>query len=328
MAFRMTSDISIGAYKAVKASDIAWRVSVASFTDTCTIKLPLATSIKKTVEGTDIPRNNVQTVFAVGDKVRVACGYNGDNQLRFLGYVARINYAVPLVLECEGYSYQLKHKTFTRSYKSTTLVQLLTDLTDGTEILLSSYIPDVTIENVTFNNVASLKVLEWLQKELLCTVYFNEDSLYAGPSKYAVPKPTERLRLGWNTIDDKDLKLASEDTDLEINIVAKDATGTVKRTKSEQSKYGSVKDVKIRAGMPDDFMKTLRKELQDAQSYAGYEGAITLFLDPWFEKGMVADITDMRFPARTGKYFVETIDGKFGKSGGRQTLKLKHYGNE
>lgn len=322
--FVMSSLCTIGRYKNVPVNEINWKVSVGSFTDTCVIKLPLSTSLRKTTSTTTT--REPRTVFAVGDKVFVSVGY-GVNYSVFEGFVARINYAMPLELECEGYSWQLKNKVFTKSYKSVGLRQMLADLCEGTDIVISEYVPDVEVKAVSFKNAPAIKALEWLQTELLCAVYFDYNTLYAGPSVFAVPKTTQKLRVGWNTADDRELKMAEENTELEINILEKDAAGTVKRTKGESSKYSGVKEVKVRAGLPAQFVETLRKEAQNAQSYRGYEGSITAFLEPHFDKGDVCELEDRLYPDRSGRYFVDTVEGSYGPSGGRQKLTLKHYAN-
>jgi hypothetical protein len=325
MSFAMTSSIFVGAYE-VKANEVQYKCSATSFVDTCTIKLPLASSLRKTVSGTDDIGGRRRTVFAEGDRVEVSLGYDRDDYLCFRGFVARINYAVPLELECEGYSYQIKNKVLNKSYKKTTIKEILSDLCAGTDIVLSGAVPDADVDNVSFKNAPGLKVLEWLQKELLCAVYFDFDQLYAGPSLYAPGKPSASLRIGWNTADDKELK-KRQSQDLEINIIEKDSAGAVKRVKGESSKYSGSKEVKVRAGLPAGFVATLRNELQAAQDYSGYEGSLTAFMLPHFDKGYGCMVEDRRFPERSGRYIVETVEGSFGMGGGRQKLALKYYGN-
>ena len=323
----MTSDIRIGRYKNIKPNSVKWKCSISNFVDTCTIRLPLASYVVSTLVGTDdVATKGKRTVFNEGDKVVVSLGYDGTNTKRFVGFVNRINYAAPLELECEGYSYQLKKKLITKSYQSTTIKKILTDLIDGTDIQLSPYIPNVPITNVTFKNSPAFKVLEWFQKECLCTVYFDYDMLYVGASKFAVPKPHHKIRLGWNTAEDKELKKAIENTETIVHVVEKSPAGAVKRTKSDQSKFDNIKDVKIRAGLPADFVKKLANEIQIAQNTGGYRGDITCFLVPSIENGDVLEITDKRFPDREGSYFVEAVDGSFDNSGGRQKITLRYYG--
>lgn len=338
MCFLMTSNITIGDYTNIKPSGVKWKCSVSNFTDTCTISVPLKTFMRHNNTRLDVYPdksteqkvmelvNSNQVLFNEGDKVSVLLGYDLKNTKRFMGFVKRINYAVPLVIECEGYSYQLTKKVFTKSYKSTTVRDILSDLIVGTDIVLSKYIPTVPLTNVVFKNCPGLKVLEWFAKECLMTVYFDFDQLYVGASKYAVKKPTQKIKMGWNTIGDGSLKKDTSESEVIIHVVEKNSSGNVKRTKSEQKKYSTTKEVKVRSGLTDAVLKDIANDLQKLENYSGYKGEVTTFLDPHFENGYVANVIDERFPDRNGMYFVESVDGSFDSNGGRQKLTLRYYG--
>lgn len=325
MMFVMTSNIKIGGHS-IKPNAVKWKCSVSNFTDTCTITLPLSIYVKTEGVTTETAEPVKNIIFKEGMKVDVSLGYDNENTRRFTGFVNRINYATPLSVECEGYSWQLRKVRFTKSYKTTTVKQILQDLIAGTEIKLSKYIPHIPLQNVWFKDCPGVKVLEWFQKECLCAVFFDFDTLYVGASMFGVDKESAKLRLGWNTVQDNELKKSTSDSNVQINIVTKDSEGTVKRTKSAQRKYTTAKEVKCRAGLPADYLKKVADEMQTAENYQGYQGSVTCFLIPNFEKSMVADITDNRFPDRTGKYLVEAIEGSYSASGGRQELTLKNYG--
>ena len=128
----MTSDISICGIS-VKPTAVKWRCSVSDYTDTCTIELPLSLYAKTNGGG------NKSLPFYEGGDVIVMLGYNGRNTTRFMGKVLRINYAVPLQIECEGYSYDLRKKRFTKSYQKTTALQLIKDLCNGTDIIIQIF---------------------------------------------------------------------------------------------------------------------------------------------------------------------------------------------
>ena len=78
--------------------------------------------------------------------------------------------------------------------------------------------------------------------------------------------------------------------------------------------------------MPDSIVKEISNELQKIENFSGYKGDITCFLEPHIENGYVAKIIDKNFPDRQGSYFVESVDGSFSSSGGRQNITLRYYG--
>lgn len=334
----MTSKITIGSYTNIKPSSVKWKCSVSTIVDTCSIVLPLKTYLRNNNTETDnYPEGSTEkqvsdlakkgtTIFSEGDAVEVELGYNSNNTTRFVGFIKRINYGKPLTLECEGYSYLLKDIVFTKSYTSTSVKDILKDLVRGTKIKLSDAIPEIPLTNVVFKNFHGQKVLEWLTKELLLSVYFDFDTLYVGTSKYGVKKPTVKLQIGWNTVNDGDLKKDISGSEIQINVVEKNSEGSVKRTKSDLQKYGTTKDVKIRAGMPAAIVKEITNVLQKIENFGGYKGDIDCFLEPHIEKSYVAEIIDKNYQDRNGRYFVEEIEGSFSKSGGRQKIKLRYYG--
>lgn len=333
--FVMTADISIGRYRAIRPAVVTWRCSVGDFADECRVVLPLSSYVKTTegsTEGGTLMRREgvrvmsvTECMFGRGDAVTVRVGYDGRNNRVFMGFVRRVDMGATLTLECEGYSWLLNDVTFTRSYQRTSVRQILADMTAGTPIRLSDKIDDVILDNVTFDRARGIQVLEWLQKECACRVYFNFDELYAGASQYAIDTGEMDLRLGWNTVSEEELKRDVSE-DVQINIVEKDSAGSVKRVRDESRKYSATKEIRVRSGMDTGYLRRALKELQEDEDARGYEGGVTLFLEPYALKGMVCNVTDGRFPERSGKYFVEEVKGSFDSSGGRQTIKLKNYG--
>jgi len=322
--FHLSSNIDIGDFKGINPSEVKWRCSVSDFTDTCTIALPLRPYVQNDSQN--------KTAFREGDAVWVRLGYDGRNDTVFRGFVRRVNFGKPLTLDCEGYSYLLKDTVFSKSYEKTTIKQILQDLTRGTGIQLSKMIPDVALANVTFSKAPGMKVLEWFQKECACTVFFDFDTVYAGASKFAIQKGSEKLLLGWNTAEEKELKKDVSDTEIEIEITEKSEDGSRKNTlgktnrKNGKWRYTSTKQVKVRSGLPESFRREIARQLAELENFSGYRGSITAFLEPHFEKSMVAEIIDDEFPDRNGKYFIETVDGVYGSGGGRQKLTLRYYG--
>ena len=340
--FYMTSDIRIGHYAGIKANAVTWRSGIGNYIDTCTITLPLSPYMKK--QGSKTKQNtgvmsmagaSIKRVddfpFKKGDKVQVSLGYSNRNSLVFEGFVQKVNFQEKLVLECEGYANQLRDKYFSKSYQKTTLKQILLDLTAGTDILLSNRIDDVPLTNVWFKNCTKLKVLEWVQKELCCKVFFDGRYLYAGVSKFVYVDPGRsqlpiKLRVGYNIINAHELMM-QESESVQINIVEKDAAGTTKKTKSESKKYSNIKEVKARQGLPADFLKRVALELQGEADYSNYSGNIECFLEPHIFKGDKITLDDTRFPERAGTYFVEEIEGSFSSQGGRRNIKIRKYAN-
>lgn len=321
--FYLTSDITI-ADKKVKPSKVSWVTDINSFTDTCTIELPRISYLKTTktvTEDKQQPNERTEYLFKENDKISVLLGYDGNNIKRFEGFIKRVNMGIPVKIECEGYSYLLYDIIFNRTYSSVTAKQLLTDLCSGTEIVLSSEIPNIPLTNVRFKNATGIQVLEWLKKEVRLSVYFNFNELYVG-TQFGKKGKRVKFRLGWNTVKDDDFKKRIVDKNVRIVIQEKSGNGEVKRTKSDADKYDNEKTVKVKAGLPADLLKQIVNRLQTKSNYNGYEGNIVAFLEPATNKGDIAEIDGYKYPDKSGSFFVESVSGEFGKSGGRQTIQL------
>lgn len=322
MAFYLTSSITIGNYKNVKPNKVTWKTDVGSFTDSCTITLPRITHmVNETDDKTlDLEGRKIYQ-FKEGDKVEVLLGYNNKNEKRFAGFIRRIKMGVPVELECEGYGYQLYDVIFNKTYSNVSIKQLLKDLVQGTEIKFSPEIPDIPLKNVRFKNATGIQVLEWIKKECSLAVYFNFDELYVGTTFGKIQK-TVKIALNKNVIKDDDFQQRKVDKNIKIVVREKNEQGEVKKTKSDVKKYDNEKEVKIKAGIPVNFLKEIVNRLQTQEEYKGYEGNIQLFLVPYVNKGMRVDYEGGMYPEKTGSYFVQSVQGEFGMSGGRQTVQL------
>lgn len=327
--FRMTHDIiveGVNGDKPFKASSMTWRRSVDNFSDHAIIRLPALTRLRIVGEGYGA---SVQTglLFKEGMKVTIRAGYDDNNTERFTGFIRRVNFSVPLELECEGYSYQLRKKSYTKSWKKGwRLRSLLEDLIQGTDITLSADTAETTIDtNAPFDNFRGVDVLDWLKDKGRLTVNFKGRELYAGLDE--IPLPGEaKFRLGWNTVKDSELKFNTdkEFAELRFELEANRKKDGTKSKTIRDSKYTDTKVERLYLDYDESFRKKLAASRQKKFQNRGYEGSLTAFLQPHVLPGMTAIIDDMRYPDRSGRYFVDAVEGEFSRSGGRQKVKLGH----
>jgi len=354
MAFYLTSNVIIGGFEKVQVNKVAWKTDVGSFIDSCNITLPRAVYLVNPA-GTQTqeidllnPNRNKVYQFKEGDKVSVSLGYNNNNEKRFEGFIRNVKLGIPVELECEGYGYQLYKVIFNGTYANVTVKKLLQDVTEGTDIVLSPEMPDVPLKNVRFKNATGIQVLEYLKKECQLAVYFNFNELYVGTLFGKVQKHA-KVKIGWNTVKDDDFQKRKEAVSMKIVVREKDKKGEVTKTKSKlklteaekeaerkqkekerqeralnriTKKYDNEKEIKIKAGIPANYVQEIVNRLQLKENYRGYEGSLQLFLVPYVNKGMVLEVDGGMYPDKSGNYFIESVSGEFGMSGGRQTVNL------
>ncbi|RXK57572.1 hypothetical protein ESA94_20450 [Lacibacter luteus] len=320
----MTADIIVGPYKPFKPHSFSWKRSIDSYTDSAVIKIPAVAVVRRVGDQYKQVQTGLQ--FAEGMKVEAYCGYDGNNPLRFKGFIRRVNFSVPLEIECEGYSYQLRKKEgYTKSYASTTVKQLLRDLCAGTDIVLSDSIPDIPLKNIYFKNVKGTDVLDYLKSKCLLTIYFNYEVLYCG-LKMTEAQTTVKHRLNWNVLKDDQLKFEQnrELAKVTIQLEKRGKDGT--KTKSKNGpKDGMLKILKVRHIDSEALMQQIAEEERKKLLFKGYEGVITTFLFPVVEPGMASQIDDVRYPERASTYFCEKVEGDFNSSGGRQKISIGAY---
>lgn len=319
--FVMTADIKFEGFKAVKPSSLKWNLNIDNISDTAMIVIPAMCGL--------IDKNNnyslVQTGMQIkeGLKVEIYAGYDGRNDLQFKGFVKRINFKVPMEVECEGYSYQLRRKMINKSFGKTTVKSVLGYLLDGTDITLSDKCPaNIDFEAQTFQNYTAMQVLEYLKEKYLLTVFFEFDKLYVG-WRATYNAGTAKLRLNWNVVKDDQLLFATytgSTVHIELESRAKD--GTRKKKKSGNVlRPGDVKKVKTR--IDNDADKELAaNDLQLLENKKGFTGGMLAFLKPYVRPGMTVEIIDKNYKERNGSYFIDSVDGSFSTSGGRQNIKI------
>lgn len=316
--FVMNADISIGKFKPVKPVSMQWKHSVDSYADMASFVIPAMCRMVR--EGEVYSQVNTASLITEGMPVTMTAGYNGNTREVFKGYISRIKYSVPLEVECEGFSYLLRRIVFTKSYPSTTVKQILNDLVNGTPLTVHTQAANVNLPAVRFDRVAGTEVLEYLKKNLM-SVYFIGAELYAGIQQLPVTKSV-KYRLNWNTVGDSGLSFGEMPKAIvNFQVEKKNADGSRNKSKGSPIAPGvKVKRVTIDYSQSD--LDALEKKETEKEQQKGFEGSITAFLLPVAAPGMAVQITDARYPERSGKYFVEEVSGSLSASGGRLSIKL------
>lgn len=318
MAFKMSAEIKVEKYKPFKPSSLKWKRHVDNYSDYGLLKIP-AIAVLKTNSQYEKTQTGLQ--FTEGQKIEFHCGYNGFNKLRFKGFIRRINFSVPLEIECEGYSYQLRKKLdITKTYANTTVKKILQDLVAGTDIVLSSSIPNVPIPKAVFKHCTGTQILDFLKDKCLLSVYFNFDVLYVGLLE-TKPANKVKFRLGWNVIKDNDLKFndKKEFAQVRIKLVKRQKDGTTKNS-FYGAKDGQVVEKRISLIDDEATLQKIAEREKARLTNRGYEGKITAFLEPIVGVGDSILIEDPKYQERKGSYFSTGIDGEFSTGGGRQII--------
>jgi hypothetical protein len=162
--FVLNSDITLGSFKAVKPVSVKIEKSMLQYTDKAVITLPITARIK-TPDTSVSETLETAKAFSEGDAVTIRLGYNGSLKTEFEGFVSRVNFTSPVEIECEGYSYQLRKRTYQKTFVKASLLAVLKFLVAGTDIKLDeAQIPAFVIDKLVLQKHSGTEALEAIKK--------------------------------------------------------------------------------------------------------------------------------------------------------------------
>jgi len=307
MAFVMTCEVLVGNYRfsqVVSAKvDSTWE----ELADTATIELPnLSDKLEKGIEP--------------GDRVVIKhLGYEGKpKQEEFRGYVKQLRPNVPLTLECEDETYQLRKKDLENSWKKTTLAEVVDYIIQRTGIQLVSEVPNINLERFRLSDTNAAQALQKIKDELGLVAYFRGNELYVGLA-YNDRLNEVRYNFEKNVIQ-PDLEFKTED-DVKLKIVAKSILEDNSQFEVEVGDADGERRTIYKYNIKDkDTLKQIAQEELDKYKYTGYRGSLTGWLLPNARHGMIAVIQDPEYPSRAGRYVIDRVVTSFSESGGRRTV--------
>lgn len=315
--FKLGCDIKIGSVAFRSVHELTIKRSLHSLAATATIMVPVTAVLKYRGE----PPTHIETAqqIKVGDKVRIKLGYDGSLSTEFIGYVKRLNYKVPLEIECEDEYYKLRYLNCLFSAKETTLKECLKSILTGVKF---GKIVNLKLKNFVVNNKPGSWVLGYLKKEYGLVAFFDINGCLHVGKAHDVRGEMVKYRLRYNVINDDSLKYQlAEDIKLKVKAICyyKDGTkveGELGEDDGEQRTlyYYDVKDAAE--------LKVLANEELRRHSFDGYRGKITTFLLPYALPGMIASVDDPVYSERGGSYFIESTEVRFGTGGARRIVEL------
>ncbi|MBY0244509.1 MAG: hypothetical protein K2Q03_03540 [Sphingobacteriaceae bacterium] len=312
--------INIGKVTFNSVHDVRIDKSIHNFMDTARIKIP--TSARLRTSATDIGETvQVAQQFKEGDFVQVNLGYNPNLKNEFVGFVRRINFATPLEIECEGYSYQLRKKTITKQFVKSSLKEILNELIKGTDIILHKDVPDMPIDKVIFRGLDGAEALRVLKDKYLVNSFFIDNVLYAGLLYVPNNGKVKYEMYAGNVVDADSLKYRLAD-EVKVKIKAIHIKPNGQRVEASVGEDGGVERTVFLSMTDKTQMQERAKSLIKDYQYSGYEGKIKTFLIPKAVPGMIAEINDSRYKERTGAYYIESVLIEFGTSGARRVLEI------
>lgn len=317
--FILACKIEIGDFVFRSVNEVEITKSVNELVDTAIIKMPTKFKIRQNNE-----QKYIEEVIKPGDEVKITLAYEGKYEgVEFTGFVKKVNPKIPMEIHCEDAMWLLRRKNISKSWKKTTLKEVLQEIVSGTGIKLSKRVPDVALESWIIRSKNGTQALQEIKETMAMSVFLEDDgTLYCGLQqatnvgqvvKYDLNYNLVENNLEFKTSDEKKIKVIYSWTDKKTN---KKKTYTAGDEGGEERKFtlNSVVDEKIMQSMADKVLKEAK--------YDGFEGDITSFLIPFATRGMAAEIIDKEHKNREGNYFIKTVVTTYGTGGARRKVTL------
>lgn len=313
----LAAKIEIGDFVFRSVNEVEITKSVTELVDTAIIKMPTKFRVKSNNE-----QKFIEECIKPGDKVKITLAYEGKYEgVEFSGFVKKVNPKIPMEIHCEDAMWLLRRKNIAKSWKKTTLKEVLQEVVSGTGIKLSNKIPSVPMDNWIIKNKNGTQALQEL-KENGFTVFLDDDgSLYCGLQQATNVGQVVQYDLNYNlvennlefkTADEKKIKVIYSWTDKKTN---------QKKTYIAGDEGGEEKNLNAPTADPRILQDLADKVLKEAK-YDGFEGDVTSFLLPFASRGMTAKIIDKEHANREGSYFIKTVVTTYGMSGARRKVTI------
>jgi hypothetical protein len=224
-------------------------------------------------------------------------------------------------VECEGWAYKLRQTNIQKSWPTATLNDVLTEVVKGTGVKLGTVV-NLKLKNFVLNNNSGYSALELLKRDYGLTIFVDNDGKLHACKANDVKGSKVKYRLRWNVLKDDDLKYYNaSDLIVEVKAICYDRDGS-KIEATVGDKGGEVKTLYF-YDVPDvAALKTLATQELKKNTFDGYRGKITTFLQPYAEPGMIAVLSDTLYNARSGSYYIESPEVTFSTSGARRIVEL------
>lgn len=285
-------------------------------------ELTLPTTARLVRAGEFISEVETAKEFKVGDPVVIRAGYDGELKEEFRGYVRRISPSIPLVLELEDEVFQLRRINLQRSWRTTTLKEILEYIIQGTGVSLVGEVPTIEFTKFYLKNVSAAHALQRLKEEYRLIIYFREPGrLFVGLAS-GTDDTIVKYTVGRNVVD-HDLEWVSQD-DVRIRVKAI----LIRRDGSK---------LEEEVGDPEGELRTLHfYELADAMALKerakeellkfkrdGYQGSLRGFLIPECRIGNTVRLKDETYDNNNeGDYLAQRVVTTIDDGGGRRSIEL------
>lgn len=262
-----------------------------------------------------------------GDKIKLSSGYYPNLEVRFDGYISKIDNNVPVELKCEDKMWAVKQVVCPNMSLTDISLRDLIDLVfdsysyAGKEGIEIKVLENYNIASIRINEASIGVILKKLRDEFGTYSFFKDNILYVGLAYYPDLAKEQTFLFEKSMIETELEYLKKDDVKIKVKgILVKEDNTREEITVGDAD--GDLRTVFQYGGSVDDLKRTINAFLEQ-MNYTGYYGSFTTFLEPKVTHGDYAILNSYKYPERKGKYLIKSVTTSFGVDGGRQQIELE-----
>ncbi len=312
--FRLRSKITVNQFIFDYVCEVEVSSSWENLTDTAKITLPN----KLKFQGQNLASGS-QALFKKGNYVKIELGYAGtlieSVNTVFEGYISAVKPDSPLVLECEDAMWLLKQSSITKSWKSVTVKQLLSEIQP-----LVFDCDDITLGQFRGTRVTAAQILDELKDKYGLYSWVKNGKLICGKVGTSLGGNKRKFVFQEDIVSSELQYLRKEDIKIKVKAISIMPNNSKIEVEFGDTD-GELRTLNYYNLSKADLEKVAKKEAERLR-YEGYRGSFTSFLLPQVQHGDTVILDDKKFTDRKGSYLVKSVTTNFGQGGGRQKIEI------
>jgi hypothetical protein len=275
-----------------------------NLTDTAKVELQLKWKL---------PDNTIANIFDLiesDDAIEIQCGYNGEHERRFKGYVRSVSPKLPVTLECEDEMYKLKSRSANFIYSAVRLPEMLKKM-----------LPDIPIDALDvemggFKAKATTvaKVLLKIKEMYGLVAYFQDGTLHVGRVYSRENLPTHDINLYYDALNDNLTFLTDKERKVKIKAISNRPGKDNIEVEVGEEDGDEITQNFYNIGSEAELKKLANAAIAKFK-VTGYQGDFSTYAVKNIRHSEKVAITHTLYRERNGVYYAEGTEEKFDSSG-------------
>jgi len=335
--FRLVNKIQIGTYGFTGCVSVNIIQSRDNFVQTAIIEMPNIL-YKPTGRPVFISTDTLTNIISRGDIVKIWNGYDKDYdnlQLKFRGFVTRIQPDDIITIYCEDYGYALKQVNIpSQPFTNATIKTIVEYALQGINIDVEYDDETLLIGDWVIDNNSNINAIQVFDKldDYGIRVYFQDNVLRIGGLTDTTGE-TNCFIFEHNIISNN----LEYRADSDVNLVIKGISNLETNEKIERYAYLLNGEIVVKEDGIQGEVRTLNyynktaTELEEILTnnfnkyiYTGYAGNFQTFLEPFVSVNNFVNLYSLKYPERNAQYKVKSVNTEVSTAGGFQTIELDY----